>query len=151
MAQRDEKKTLQDQMRDAAIDVRNEVIVQSANVYLMARKALMASLGAMAMTLEETNEFIDKLVERGEMAEADVQKLITDLRAHSNEREKVVGEARKNMVNKAGMALEESVEVILNRLNVPTKTEIEELSKKIGALNQKVSALMEQKKPDKSS
>lgn len=148
MAQRDEKKTLQDQMRDAAIDVRNEVIMQSANVYLMARKALMASLGAMAMTLEETNEFIDKLVERGEMAEADVQKLITDLRAHSNEREKVAGEARKTMVNKAGMALEESVEVILNRLNVPTKTEIEELSKKIGALNQKVSALMEQKKPE---
>jgi len=148
MAQRDEKKTLQDQMRDAAIDVRNEVIMQSANVYLMARKALMASLGAMAMTLEETNEFIDKLVERGEMAEADVQKLIADLRAHSNEREKVAGEARKNMVNKAGMALEESVEVILNRLNVPTKTEIEELSKKIGALNQKVSALMEQKKPE---
>ncbi|MFN8491157.1 MAG: phasin family protein [Caldilineaceae bacterium] len=148
MAQRDEKKTLQDQMRDAAIDVRNEVIVQSANVYLMARKALLASLGAMAMTLEETNEFVDKLVERGEMAEADVQKLINDLRAHSNEREKVAGEARKNMVNKAGMALEESVEVILNRLNVPTKTEIEELSKKIGSLNQKVSALMEQKKPE---
>lgn len=148
MAQRDEKKTLQDQMRDAAIDVRNEVIMQSANMYLMARKALMASLGAMAMTFEEANEFVDKLVERGEMAEADVQKLLSDLRAQSNEREKVVGEARKTMVNKAGMALEESVEVILNRLNVPSKTDIEELSKKIGALNQKVSALMEQKKAE---
>ncbi len=146
MAKRDEKKTLQDQVYDAAIDVRNEMIVQSANLYLMARKALMASLGAVAMTLDEANEFVDKLVERGELAESDAQKLINDLRARSNTSEQAVGEARKNIVNKAGMALEESVEVILNRLNVPSKSEIEELSKKIGALNQKVSALMGQQK-----
>jgi len=146
MAKRDEKKTLPDQMRDAAIDVRNEVIVQSANLYLMARKALMASLGAVAMTLDEANEFVDKLVERGELAEADTQKLLNELRTRSTTSEQTVGEASKNIVSKAGMALEESVEVILNRLNVPSKSEIEELSKKIGALNQKVSALIEQNK-----
>lgn len=146
MAKRDEKKTLPDQMRDAAIDVRNEVIVQSANLYLMARKALMASLGAVAMTLDEANEFVDKLVERGELAEADTQRLLNELRTRSTTSEQTVGEASKNIVNKAGMALEESVEVILNRLNVPSKIEIEELSKKIGALNQKVSALIEQNK-----
>lgn len=146
MAKRDEKKTLPDQMRDAAIDVRNEVIVQSANLYLMARKALMASLGAVAMTLDEANEFVDKLVERGELAEADTQRLLNELRTRSTTSEQTVGEASKNIVNKAGMALEESVEVILNRLNVPSKSEIEELSKKIGALNQKVSALIEQNK-----
>lgn len=146
MAKRDEKKTLPDQMRDAAIDMRNEVIVQSANLYLMARKALMASLGAVAMTLDEANEFVDKLVERGELAEADTQKLLNELRTRSTTSEQTVGEAGKNIVNKAGMALEESVEVILNRLNVPSKTDIDELSKKIGALNQKVSALIDQKK-----
>lgn len=150
MAKQDEKKTIQTQMRDAAIDIRNEMIVQSANLYLMARKALLASLGAMAMTLDEANEFVDKLVERGEMAEADAQKLINDLRERSNAREKVVGEARKKAVSKAGLALEESVEVILNRFNVPTKSDIDELSKKIGALTQKVSALMEQENRDQN-
>src|SRR4051794_26840755 len=112
-------------MRDAAIDVRNEMIVQSANLYLMARKALLASLGAVAMTMDETNEFVDKLVERGELAEADAQKLINELRERSNAREKVVSEVRKKAVSKAGLALEESVEVILNRFNVPTKSDID--------------------------
>ena len=150
MAKQDEKKTIQEQMRDAAIDVRNEMIVQSANLYLMARKALMASLGAVAMTLDEANEFVDKLVERGELAEADAQKLINELRERSNAREKHVGAARRKAVSKAGQALEESVEVILNRFNVPSKTDIDELSKKIGALTQKVGALIEQEKPDQN-
>ena len=39
------------------------------------------------------------------------------------------------------MALEDSVETILTRLNVPNKTEIEELSRKINYLNEKVLAL----------
>ena len=56
----------------------------------------------------------------------------------------MVGEVRKKAVSKAEMALEESVEVILNRFNVPTKSDIDELSKKIGTLTQKVGALMEQ-------
>jgi len=143
MATQDEKKSVQDQMRDAAIDVRNEMIMQSANLYLMARKALLASLGAVAMTLEEANGFVDKLVDRGELAEADAQKLLAEWRMRSNEREKVVGEVRKSTAAKAGLALEESVEVILSRFNVPTKSDIDELSKKISALTQKVGALME--------
>jgi len=144
MAKHDEQKTVQEQVREVAIDVRNEMIVQSANLYLMARKALLASLGAVAMTMDEANGFVDKLVERGEMAEVDAQKLIDELRTRSNEREKVVAEARRNAVNKAGMALEESVEVILNRLNVPSKSDIDALSKKISALTHKVGSLVEQ-------
>jgi len=70
--------------------------------------------------------------------------LIDELRTRSNEREKVVAEARRNAVNKAGMALEESVEVILNRLNVPSKSDIDALSKKISALTHKVGSLVEQ-------
>ena len=45
------------------------------------------------------------------------------------------------MTKKAGIALEDSVETILNRLNVPNKNEIEELSRKIGLLSEKVSTL----------
>ncbi len=55
------------------IDVRNEVIVQSANLYLAVRKVLLSSLGAMSLTADETNEFLNRLVERGEIAEADAQ------------------------------------------------------------------------------
>ena len=138
---KEEKKSLQDQAKDTVIDVRNEVIVQSANLYLAVRKVLLTSLGAMALTADETNEFLSRLVERGEIAETDAQKLINELRSQSRKREEDANKAREDMTKKAGMALEDSVETILTRLNVPNKTEIEELSRKIGQLNEKVSAL----------
>ena len=138
---RDDKKGLPDQAKDAVIDVRNELIVQSANLYLMVRKVLLASLGAVALTAEEASELTARLVERGEIAEADAQKILSDLRAQGRRREEEAGKAREDLTKKAGMALEDSVETILTRLNVPNKTEIEELSRKIGQLNEKVGAL----------
>ena len=64
----EEKKTLQDQAKEVFVDVRNELIVQSATLYLLVRKALMASLGAVALSADEANEFVNRLVERGEIA-----------------------------------------------------------------------------------
>jgi poly(hydroxyalkanoate) granule-associated protein len=121
-----------------AVDVRNEVVTQSASVFLMARRALLASLGAVALTLEEGNLFIDRLIERGEVAEADIQKLISDLRSQTHEQEEKAQQARKSMGEKAGAALEESLDVILSRLNVPTKSDIEELSRKIAQLSERI-------------
>ncbi len=140
MAQ-EEKKTLQEQAKEVFVDVRNELIVQSANLYLLVRKALMASLGAVALTAEEANEFVNRLVERGEIAEADAQRLIGELRAQGRKQEEEASRARDELTRKAGMALEESVETILHQINAPDKAEIEELSRKIGVLNDKVTAL----------
>lgn len=140
MAQED-KKTLQEQAKEVFVDVRNELIVQSANLYLLVRKALMASLGAVALTAEEANEFVNRLVERGEIAEADAQRLIGELRAQGRKQEEEASRARDELTRKAGMALEESVETILHQINAPDKAEIEELSRKIGVLNDKVTAL----------
>ncbi|MCL4862900.1 MAG: phasin family protein [Caldilineaceae bacterium] len=144
MAKQNEQKSLEEQVKDKVIDVRNEAIVQTANLYLMARKALLASLGAAAMTLEEANGVVEKLAERGEMVEADIQQWVSEFRAagkpgaaHGK------GAPPATSMSRAGKALEESVEVILNRLNVPTKSDIEALSKKISALNHKVNMLME--------
>jgi poly(hydroxyalkanoate) granule-associated protein len=138
---KEEKKSLPDQAKDAMIDVRNEVIVQSANLYLVVRKALLASLGGVALTAEEAGEVFNKLVERGEIAEADAQKIISDLRAQGLRREEDATKARDDLSKKAGTALEDSVETILTRLNVPNKADIEELSRKISQLNDKVATL----------
>lgn len=137
----EEKKTLQNQAKEVFVDVRNELIVQSANLYLLVRKALMASLGAVALSADEANEFVNRLVERGEIAESDAQRLISELRAQGRKQEAEANKAREELSRKAGMALEDSVETILHQLNAPDKAEIEELSRKIGALNDKVSAL----------
>ena len=143
----EEKKSLQDQARDAVIDARNEMLVQSANLYLMMRKVLLASLGAMALTADEANEILDKLVERGELAETDVQKILRDLKMQASEGEAELAKGSDELLKKANTALEGRVETILTRLNVPNKTEIDELSHKISLLNEKVTALNRRNKP----
>jgi poly(hydroxyalkanoate) granule-associated protein len=136
-----DEKSLPGQAKDAMVDVRNELIVQSANLYLVVRKALLASIGSVALTADEVGDLFTRLVERGEIAEADAQKIMNDLRTQGRQREEEASKAREDITKKAGIALEDSVETILNRLNVPNKNEIEELSRKIGLLSEKVSRL----------
>lgn len=143
---KEEKKAISDQAKDALIDVRNELIVQTANIYIMVRKVLLSSLGAVALTVDEANELLARLVERGEVAEADLQKMINELRAQRTRSEAEAAKARNELAKKASSTLEDSVETILTRLNVPNKSDIEDLSRKIGYLNEKVSALNQQRK-----
>jgi poly(hydroxyalkanoate) granule-associated protein len=143
---KEEKKGISDQAKDAVIDVRNELIVQTANIYIMVRKVLLSSLGAIALTVDEANELMAKLVERGEVAEVDLQKMINELRAQRERNEAEAAKTRSEVVKKASTTIEDSVETILTRLNVPNKSDIEDLSRKIGHLNEKVSALNHQRK-----
>jgi poly(hydroxyalkanoate) granule-associated protein len=136
-----DEKSLPGQAKEAMVDVRNELIVQSANLYLMVRKVLLASIGGVSLTTDEAGELFTRLVERGEIAEAEAQKIVTDLRTQGRQREEEASKAREDITKKAGIALEDSVETILNRLNVPNKNEIEELSRKIGLLSEKVTSL----------
>ncbi|MFZ1771753.1 MAG: phasin family protein, partial [Caldilinea sp.] len=137
---KEEQKRIGEQAKDAVVDVRNELIVQSANLYILMRKVLLSSLGAVALTMEEANELLAKLVERGEIAEADLQKMIDELRAQRERSEAEATKTRDELTKKASNTLEGSVETILTRLNVPNKSDIEELSRKISHLNEKVSA-----------
>ena len=59
--------------------IRSEAIVQSANLFLVARRILTTSLGAIALSIEETNEFIERLVERGEVAEHELTAMIDEM------------------------------------------------------------------------
>ncbi len=136
-----EKHSLPQQIRSTAVDVSNEALVQSANLFLVARRVLLTSLGALAMTIDESADFVNKLVERGEVAESDLNRLMSEYMERSNEREEEAAEGRRATVDKAGIALADSVEVILGRLNVPTRTDIDDLSRKIGQLSDKVLTL----------
>lgn len=142
---KEEQKGIGEQAKDAVVDVRNELIVQSANLYILMRKVLLSSLGAVALTMEEANELLAKLVERGEIAETDLQKMIDELRAERERSEAEAAKTRDELTKKASNTLEGSVETILTRLNVPNKSDIEELSRKISHLNEKVSALNQQR------
>jgi poly(hydroxyalkanoate) granule-associated protein len=95
-----------------------------------ARKVLLAGIGAVALAQEEIEDFVNKLVERGEIAEKDGKKLVRE-----------VMERRKKETDKAEDEIAKRVEDVLDRMNVPTKSDIEVLSEKISALSKKVDEL----------
>jgi poly(hydroxyalkanoate) granule-associated protein len=91
------------------------------------RKILLASIGAVALGKEEIEDFVDKLVERGEIAEKDGRKLV-----------KEVMERRKKDAEKAEDEITKRVESVMERMNVPYKADIDALSEKIAELSKKI-------------
>jgi poly(hydroxyalkanoate) granule-associated protein len=96
----------------------------------LARKVLLASIGAMALAQDEVEDFVNRLVERGEIAEKDGRKLV-----------KEVMDRRKKETKKAEAEMGKQVQEALDRLNVPTKADIEALGDKIATLTKKVEDL----------
>ncbi len=108
-----------------------EVVGQEHSPLLeTARKVLLAGVGAVALAQDEIEDFVNKLVERGETAEKDGTKLVRDLR-----------EKRKKEAKRTEKELDRRIEELLHRMNVPTKADIEALSAKITALTEKVDEL----------
>lgn len=99
-------------------------------LYDAARKVVLASIGAVALAQEEIEDFINKLVERGEIAEKDGKKLMHE-----------VMDKRKKGAEKAEDEVSKRVETILDQMNVPSKADIDALGDKISALSKKVDEL----------
>ena len=100
------------------------------------RKLVLASIGVIAMTRDEIEAFVNKLVERGELAQKDGEKLVNDLRTRVRD--------GRPQVQKVGERVEQGVEDFLNRLNIPSKHDIDELSAKIAQLSARVDELRKQ-------
>ena len=97
-------------------------------------RVLLAGIGAVALAKEDIEDLVGKLVERGEIAEADGRKMMKDI---MERRKKQASEQTK----KAEDVLDQRVEDVMSRMNIPTKDEIEALSAKITALTKKVDEL----------
>lgn len=102
-----------------------------------ARSVLLAAIGAAALGKEEIEAIVNRLVERGEIAEKDGRELINEL---VERRKKDVSRLGDRLEDSTGM-LEQRVEAVLERMNVPTKKDVENLSRKISALSKKVDEL----------
>jgi poly(hydroxyalkanoate) granule-associated protein len=136
-----EEREWQEQMKEVAIDVRNEAIMQGASLYMLARRVLLAGLGAVALSMEEAQAFVDKLVERGEIAEADAQRLLQDFRERAKKQEVQIQKASGESAKQAENMIESQVTTVLNRMNVPTKRDIDQLSTQIELLSAKIDSL----------
>ena len=98
------------------------------------RRVLMAGIGVAVLAQEEIEEFVTRLVDRGEIAENDGRSLVSDV---LERRRKEIQDRSKQ----AGDRVDRRMEGMLNRLNVPTRSEISNLSEQISELSKKVDEL----------
>ena len=107
-----------------------EVVIEEPTILESLRRVLLASVGIIALTIEEAGDLVDKLVERGEIAEQEGKKLINEIK-----------EKRKSKTDEAEEVASTRVREALDRMDIPTKADIDDLSKKINALSKKVDDL----------
>jgi poly(hydroxyalkanoate) granule-associated protein len=107
-----------------------EVVVEEASILESLRRVLLASMGVVALTIEEIGELVDKLVERGEISEQEGKKLISEIK---EKRIRKTGEAE----DVASTRMRE----MMDKMDIPTKSDIDALSAKIATLSKKVDEL----------
>lgn len=123
-------------MSEVEVPVQEEKVEEKGPIPFVdtARKVLLASIGAVALAQEEVEDFVNRLVERGELAEKDGRKLINDVMERRKEKAKEARQEAKGEVD-------ERIEKMLERMNVPTKSDIDALSQKVSRLSKKVDEL----------
>jgi len=94
------------------------------------RRILLAAIGTISLAQEEAEEFIDRLVEKGEIAEKDGRQLMKELI-----------EKRKTHRREIAVDINNRLKDTLAHMNMPTRDDIDELSKKISELTKIVEEL----------
>jgi poly(hydroxyalkanoate) granule-associated protein len=103
------------------------------------RKLLLASIGAIALSREQTDAFVKRLVERGELAQKDGEKVLGAIG------EQLRPGGAQAQFAKVEAQVETGLEQLLNRLNIPSKRDIDDLSAKIAHLAARVEELRQNK------
>ncbi len=122
------------------------------------RKLMLAGVGAFALSRDEAETFLNRLVERGELAQKDASRIMDEsvsrLRTMAQPQTAQVEHTLSNVtaqVNGLSGQMESNLEQFLNRLNIPSKRDIDELSAKIAQLAARVEELRRgQETPSKS-
>ncbi|MBI5050950.1 MAG: phasin family protein [Nitrospirae bacterium] len=92
------------------------------------RRALLAGLGMQA----KVNDLVDELIKKGELSETQGARLIKEWSEKADKSGKDLGKSLTDIVNKA-----------LEKMNVPTKDEVERLSRKVQAISARLKKLEE--------
>jgi poly(hydroxyalkanoate) granule-associated protein len=114
-------------------------------LFKAARSLLLASIGVVALSKEEIETLVSRLVEKGEITEKDGRKLVDELVTRTKEVSqsgvKKTSQHVSKTTSKTGDVLNERIEAVLNTMNIPSKQDIDQLTRKIDALSRKVSSL----------
>jgi poly(hydroxyalkanoate) granule-associated protein len=98
------------------------------------RKISLAATGACIMLKEETVNCYNKLVDKGLSAKEESKKWVKE------KLEKGYKQTQNTMQSAVDMSFE-NIEKVLNKMNIPKKSDVDELSKRLDALAEKIEAL----------
>jgi hypothetical protein len=111
------------QVDELLINVRNEAIVQAANLYMLGRQALLTSIGLGALTIDVAQNLLQRAVERGEIAEADAQAVLQRMQDERLAKSGDGGAAGASLTDRAAVALADSTSAILKALHLRSTKE----------------------------
>lgn len=107
---------------------------EMADLHRLTRRVLLAGFGAAGLAYDEAKAFVDRLVERGELAQDQARDLMKEVSArHEGRMQGVHGHMRERM------------ERALETLDVPRRADLEALQKRLDRLTERVEALLKQK------
>ncbi len=94
------------------------------------RKVMLATMGAAVIAQEEVEVLINRLIERGEIAEKDGKKLMHEMM-----------DKRKSKSSQVQDEINKNITDVLERMNIPTRTDFDTLNQKINGLSKKIDEL----------
>jgi len=100
----------------------------------LSRKLLLAGIGAAVLTKERIEGIVRELIKQGEISKEEGIKLVKEVLQKGEEIQKTLEAKIEVGINKA-----------MERLNVPTRKEIQELRKKLEKLIKKVEEITKKK------
>jgi polyhydroxyalkanoate synthesis regulator phasin len=115
-----------EQVKPEVAQAKEAAVEEQTKLQEALHRVMLAAVGTVGLVQDELEHFVNKAVERGEIAEKEARKTVRD-----------VSEKRKG----AEKEVDKRFEDMLVKLNIPTKTDITELNDKIADLTKKVEAL----------
>ncbi len=111
------------------------------NVMETTRLIWLAGLGAFAKVEEEGGKLFETLVKEGEKLQHHTKKIADGAVEEVKDKVGEMKDMAIDTLDKLEEALEDRVALILNQLGVPTSKDIEDLSRRVDALNESVRKL----------
>jgi len=97
-------------------------------MFELVRKGILLGIGALDLTRERAETFVDELVKRGELAQKERGMAVEELLKGGEEREKRLTERVRKIVEKT-----------VAELGLPTKGNLEKIEKKLESLEKRTS------------
>ena len=89
------------------------------------RKAVLFGAGLALMTTEKMKDYADELVQRGEMSKKDAREALKEWMDRTKKARKDIEEKTESVVN-----------TVLNGMNIPLRSELDELKERLTKLEQ---------------